>query len=297
MCGAGRRYEVISGEGETMDSNPLKWHGGKSYLANRIIELMPKHTHYVEPFFGGGAVLFAKPCEGVSEVVNDLNRSLIGFWKVLQDERMFAKMVRILEAVPFSSLEHSYATYWDKNDAPRMGMTRVVSTDETVGRAVNLFIRYRQSRQGLGKDFATLSRNRTRRGMNEQVSSWLSAIEGLPEAHERLKRVVILNDRACTVIKQQDGENTFFYCDPPYLHETRVTKSDYECEMSEAEHAGMLGVLSAIKGKFILSGYRSELYDKVADAAGWRRVDIEIDNKASSKKTKDTKTECLWMNC
>jgi SNF2 family DNA or RNA helicase len=31
-------------------SKPLKWHGGKHYLADRIISLIPPHTHYVEPY-------------------------------------------------------------------------------------------------------------------------------------------------------------------------------------------------------------------------------------------------------
>jgi len=39
---------------------PLKCHGGKSYLADWIINLMPKHLHYVEPYAGGLAVLLAK---------------------------------------------------------------------------------------------------------------------------------------------------------------------------------------------------------------------------------------------
>ena len=34
---------------------PLKWPGGKHYLAKGIIDLMPPHTHYVESYFGGGA--------------------------------------------------------------------------------------------------------------------------------------------------------------------------------------------------------------------------------------------------
>lgn len=41
-------------------TGPLKWHGGKSYLADWIISLMPKHLHYVEPYAGGLAVLLAK---------------------------------------------------------------------------------------------------------------------------------------------------------------------------------------------------------------------------------------------
>ena len=279
-------------------SNPIKWHGGKSYLAKRIIELMPPHIHYVEPFFGGGAVLFAKDPVNVSEVVNDLNGELSNFWQVLKCRRLFRRFTYEIENTPFSRSEWEAAfsrSEWEatKNAIQPPGELTEI---ELIARAVVFFIRYRQSRQGLGKDFATLSRNRTRRGMNEQVSSWLSAIEGLPEAHARLKRVVILNRPAIEVIKQQDGENTFFYCDPPYLHETRVTTGDYEHEMSEGDHAELLAALKHVEGRFILSGYRSELYDNAAIENDWRRVDIEIDNKASSKKTKDKKTECLWMN-
>lgn len=276
-----------------MKSNPLKWHGGKQYLADEIIALMPPHTHYVEPFFGGGAVLFRKPCEGVSEVINDRYLELINFWRVLSLPASFAMFQRRIEAIPFSQMYFDVAKL-----AKEVSFTGDGTPEEnSVDAAVGFFIRYRQSRQGLGKDFATLSRNRTRRGMNEQVSSWLSAIEGLPEAHERLKRVVILNDDALKVIGQQDGPKTLFYLDPPYLHSTRVTTSDYECEMDENQHMTLLKVLEDIEGKFILSGYRSSLYQIFEDSnPHWRRVEIEIDNKASSKATKETKTECLWMN-
>jgi DNA adenine methylase len=262
-------------------TQPLKWHGGKHYLAKRIIELMPPHVHYVEPFFGGGAVLLAKDPEGVSEVVNDLNAKLIGFWTVLACPTLFWEFVRRCEGTPFAQ----DAWRWSENGGETL-----------VERAWAFFVRMRQSRQGLGKDFATLSRNRTRRGMNEQVSSWLTAVDGLPEVHARLKRVVILNDDAIKVIRQQDGDNTLFYCDPPYLHETRASTVEYEHEMTREQHLELLTTLGLIKGKFILSGYPSELYSWAESQHGWRRVDIEIDNKASGKKAKEKKIECLWMN-
>lgn len=269
-----------------MTSQPLKWHGGKFYLAKRIIERFPSHLHYVEPYFGGGAVLFAKPAqwvEGHSEVVNDIDGELMNFWRVLKYDTYFQYFRRCVEATPFSQQE------WE----------RACGTAEAgnIRDAVAFFIRYRQSRQGLGKDFATLSRNRTRRGMNEQVSSWLSAIEGLPEAHERLKRVVILNRDALDVIRQQDGPKTLFYCDPPYLHETRVTTGDYQHEMTYEQHEDLLHCLSLIKGKFILSGYPSALYDKIAYEESWHRDDIDIDCKASGGKTKPKRVESLWRNC
>lgn len=80
-----------------MTSQPLKWHGGKHYLAKRIIELMPPHVHYVEPYFGGGAVLFAKPSkwiEGHSEVVNDIDGELMNFWRVLASPKWFPSFAR-----------------------------------------------------------------------------------------------------------------------------------------------------------------------------------------------------------
>ena len=87
---------------KTLITPPLKWHGGKNYLADWIIDLMPRHLHYVEPYGGGLAVLLAKnPFDprhqwgeksfekGISEVVNDLNGELMNFWDVLQDEESF----------------------------------------------------------------------------------------------------------------------------------------------------------------------------------------------------------------
>lgn len=266
-------------------TQPIKWHGGKHYLAKRIIELMPPHVHYVEPFFGGGAVLLAKDPEGVSEVVNDLNRDLTAFWQVLMNPELFEQFRRHVEGMPFSSeLFDNAKAHLESGEG------------SIVDRAAAFFVVARQSRQGLMKDFATLSRNRTRRGMNEQVSSWLTAIDGLPEVHARLKRVVILNDDAIKVIRQQDGPNTLFYCDPPYLHETRVTTSDYAHEMSIEQHIALLDVLGDIKGRFILSGYASNLYKLHAEDHGWHRIDIPIVNNASGKPKKEIKTECLWMN-
>lgn len=265
-------------------TKPVKWHGGKDYLAPRIIEEMPPHTHFVELYGGGLSVLIRKDCEGISEVINDLNGELMNFWRTLQSEELFAEFLRRVEAIPFSQLEFQDAL----KDA----------SVDPVDRAASFFVRMRQSRQGLGRDFATLSRNRTRRGMNEQASSWLGAIEGLPEIHARLKRVVVTNMDAVKLIRQQDGPHTLFYCDPPYVHETRSSTGEYgDFEMTLEQHRKLLEVLAAIKGKFILSGYHNRLYDQWATSHDYRCVEIEIDNKASSKKTKDKKVECLWKNC
>jgi DNA adenine methylase len=216
-------------------TQPLKWHGGKHYLARAIVALMPRHTHYVEPYAGGLAVLLAKPCEGISEVVNDRNAGLTNFWRVLQDETGFRRFQRHVQAMPFSEIE------WQDAQV-RLGSVPM-GDDNAIERAVRFFVFCRQSLAGRCEEFATLSRNRVRRGMNEQASAWLTAIEGLPEVHARLRRVVILRQPALTVLRSQDGPNTLFYLDPPYLPMQLLvlTNGDIRCLYEEAIDLGALG--------------------------------------------------------
>ncbi|MBS0206771.1 MAG: DNA adenine methylase [Planctomycetes bacterium] len=263
---------------------PIKYHGGKHYLANWLLGLMPKHLHYVEPYFGGGAVLLAKNPEGISEVANDIWGLLTNFWRVLQDPKLFKLFQRQIEATPFAEFEWSAAKFG----------TGPPPSAPDVQAAAAFFVRARQSRQGLFKDFATLSRNRVRRGMNEQVSAWLTAIEGLPEVHERLQRVVILNRDAIKVIESEDCPNTLTYCDPPYLHSTRTAVNAYTHEMTREQHQQLLRTINDCEGKVMLSGYPSPIYNR--ELRGWNRHDKPIDNKASGAATKRIVTESVWCN-
>jgi DNA adenine methylase len=270
-----------------MESNPLKWHGGKTYLAKWVLEHAPEsYVHYVEPYFGGGAVLFAREA-GKSEVVNDLNGHLTNFWTVLRDPTQYRSLQRMLDMTPVG----------DESFRTALRMLSDPDKHSDLERAWAFFVQIRQSRQAIGKDFLTLTRARTRRQINEQASAWLRAVDGLGEAHARLEGVVVLNRPAVDVIRQQDGPETWFYLDPPYLHQTRTSTGEYgDWEMTEEDHADLLTTLSQIKGKFALSGYPSKLYDEMARAMNWRLETKQIDNKASSSSTKPVRTECLWLN-
>lgn len=274
---------------------PLKWHGGKAYLASRIVALMPDRCHkpncpaeddpgwlhYVEPYFGGGSVMLALDPDGISEVANDLNVELTTFWTTLQVQHYFEVFQRLIEATPFSEVEWNDST---------------LASSSIPLQAARFFVKCRQSLAGRMDAFAPLSKSRTRRGMNEQASAWLNAVEGLPAVHARLKRVAILNQPAIDVIRKQDGPRTLFYLDPPYLHETRATTGEYEHEMTAEQHEQLLALIQGLVGRFMLSGYRSTLYDSYASANNWRRVDIEIPNNAAGGKEKRRMTECVWMN-
>jgi DNA adenine methylase len=267
-----------------MKAKPLCWHGGKHFLAKWILSNFPardRYTHYNEAFAGGLHVLFAHDPEGKSEAVNDLNRGLSDFWYVLANTP--EPLLRQLWLTPLSQ------EIWEESKS------QIVADTDRVRRATAFFIRYRQSRQGRGKCYRTPS-TRTARGMNENVSSWLSAIDGLPEAHERLRSVEVRNMDAIRFIREYDHPKALFYLDPPYLHSTRNLKNAYECEMSIEAHVELLDCISDMEGMFILSGYPSELYSDYAAKKGWRTATKEIDKKSSSSPTKEIKTEVLWMN-
>ena len=66
----------------------IRYHGGKSYLAPKLVGLMPVHQRYLEPYFGGGSILFAKPHDGIAEWVNDINQEVTNFWCVMASESL-----------------------------------------------------------------------------------------------------------------------------------------------------------------------------------------------------------------
>src|SRR5947209_6827893 len=274
-----------------MDS-PLKWHGGKHYLAPKLWEIAKTvpHVHRVEVFGGSLAFTLASELYVKQKTAYDIDQCLTCFWDVLQSEFAFHEFIRVAQATPFSEGQYRRA--------------RVLLEQWRIGRPVvshrlahAFFVACRQSLAGRMATFAPITRRRTRRGMNEQASAWLSAVEGLPAIHERLKRVVILDGQHFTkVLQSQDGEQTLFYCDPPYLPSTRASVGEYAHEMTEAEHVGLLAGLAALRGKFLLSGYRNDLYDGIANANGWQRRDFELPNNAAAGKAKRRMVECVWTN-
>jgi DNA adenine methylase len=267
-----------------MDS-PIKWHGGKHYLASKFWEIAKStpHIHRVEVYGGSCAFTLASDPEGYSEVVNDIDGELMNFWNVLRCEEAFQILKRLLEATPCSE------PLWD-------AITHYMDGGNCVERAWKFFVRCRQSMAGRMKNFTPLAKTRTRRGMNELPSAWLSAIAGLPEVHARLQRVAILCKPAIEMIRKEDGPGTLFYLDPPYLPETRTSKKVYQHEMSYDDHFELLEELSFIKGKFMLSGYPSTMYNAYAKSHRWNQHSFDLPNNSAGGDIKQRKTEVLWTN-
>ena len=209
--------------------SPLSYLGGKSRLAAQIIkEIPPNHTCYVEPFCGACWVLFAKE-PSKCEVINDKDSELACFWRVVQNH-----------LVPFLDLfKHGVTSReifnWEKEKRPE------ILTD--LQRAVRYFYLQKNAFAGKtsGRTFGTATTRNP--GIN-----FNNLEDDLLQIHWRLKTVMIEHLNALDCIRRYDRPHTVFYIDPPYY-----ATAGYAIPFGHQDYLDLAEVLSAIKGRFILS--------------------------------------------
>jgi DNA adenine methylase len=257
---------------------PLKWYGGKHYLAGWIISQFPDHRIYLEPFGGGASVLLNKPIAEV-ETYNDIDLRLTRFFRVLRDYG--DEFVKRVSLIPYSQIEFDAASEY------QLGAS-------DIEKAITDFVRWRQSFAGKGQSWSYTT-SRARGGMAGDVNAWWTAIEALPHVIDRIRRVQIICQSAFEAIPRFDHEDALIYCDPPYVHASRSRQSTsvYHTEMNDDEHRKLAALLAKCKGAVVLSGYESPLYDELYQ--GWKKVSRTIANHAAGGDQKSRETECLWI--
>jgi hypothetical protein len=62
---------------------PFPYFGGKSTIAAEVWARLGNVPNYVEPFFGSGAVLLARPHEPQTETINDVDGYIANFWRAV----------------------------------------------------------------------------------------------------------------------------------------------------------------------------------------------------------------------
>lgn len=256
------------------------WYGGKFNHLNWLLPLLPQTTHYCEPFAGSAAVLLNREPSPV-ETYNDIDGEVVNFFRVLRDQQ--EDLIRAIGLTPFSREEL------------RIAVEEPIDDLSELERARRFFVRARQVRTGLAQ---TASAGRwahckltSRAGMAGAVSRWLGSVEGLSEIVQRLLRVQIENATAIEVIQRYDSEETLFYCDPPYPHDSRGDIHAYGYEMTDNDHRELAEVLTNLKGKVALSGYRCELLDNLYK--DWNYIESPSKQCLSVKQPR---TEILWTN-
>jgi len=205
--------------------------GGKTYHAKHIIPLLPKHHRYVEPFAGSASVLVQKP-ESYIEVVNDLDRDIVQFFRTLREQP--DELAEFLQHVPFARDVHERWTgeFFDgcRPDGPI----------KRAGRW--FFLRY--SSYGAK---ANRPSGFKPSGKRSEPRSFRGAVDRLSQLADRFAEVTIECQDYQQVVERYDGSETVFYCDPPYLG------NEHYYNAEGFDHGRLAEVLADTDSRWIVS--------------------------------------------
>lgn len=251
----------------------LKYPGSKWRIADWIVENMPKHKTYLEPFFGSGAVLFSKTPSPI-ETVNDLDENVTNLFRLVRDYP--EELSRRISTTPYS--RHEYDTAFNglvPTDEFEKARRFLVQCWQGHGFRTNGYkVGWKNDVQGREKAYA--------------LSNWYRLPDWILQTTERLRQVQIECRPALEVIRRHRYDNVLIYVDPPYVLSTRTAKQ-YRHEMTDTDHIELLEVLEDHPGPVLLSGYSCELYD--SRLTHWTRKTVK-----SFAEGGLAREEVLWIN-
>jgi DNA adenine methylase len=262
---------------------PLRYIGGKHLIAPWHVSKFPKHDCYISVFGGGASDIFAK--EPGNEILNDAYVEVYNFWRVLKELEYRQSFLEKLQLTPLSRKLVE-------------DLSKQAPSQDPVERAYRFFVLNRQTFSGIGtgrpKNSAWSISTRTRKGINESVSAWLSSVELLPDIAERLKLVALENDDFQEVIERHDGPNAFFYCDPPYDVGEEKTNKYYGVPFAVVDQKRLANLLYKIKGKFMVCGYPTDLYKRLYGK--YESETLDVKKCAPATEEKSVGEETIWCN-
>lgn len=271
----------------------LRYHGGKWKLAPWIIEHLPAHRIYVEPYGGGASVLMRKG-RAYAEIYNDLDAEVVNVFRVMRNAETADALAESLWLTPFARDEFEAAYDAEPGDPVDRARLTIVKSFMGFGSASIHDTRAQGMRTRATKWRPPTSfRSDSSRSGTTPACDWAGYPAQLTWFVERLRGVVIENRPALEVIAQHDANDALFYVDPPYVHSTRSgmrSRRDkgYRHEMTDGDHRALAELLHNLSGMVVMPGYPSDLYEDLYP--DWKR--LERGHFAGSSP----RTEVLWIS-
>lgn len=257
--------------------NVLKYPGSKWRIAENIVDLIPPHHTYLEPYFGSGAVFFNKSPSDI-EMINDLDSNVTNLFQCIQTDP--EQLARLVMTTPFSR------ELYDKQFDKTIKDTALLSAHE---RATNFLIRCWQG-HGYRTNGHKVGWKNDIQGRESMYAlwNWYRLPDWIIQVTERLRQVQIENRPALEVIERFNYSNVFMYIDPPYVLSTRKG-NQYKYEMTDVDHIELLNTLRSSQAKIMLSGYDSKLYNDLLP--DWNKTTM-----VSHTENGSPRKEYIWFN-
>ena len=258
----------------------IKWAGGKTQLLNEIDNAIPKDIKrleftYVEPFVGGGAVLFwilQKYPNIEQAIINDINTDLTNSYQTIKEN--VEELISVLK-----KWEEEYHSLKDKLEEKKeyyyskRTLFNYKKSDKIIQTALFIFLNR--------TCFNGLYRVNRKNEFNVPIGSYKTPMicdeDNLRAVNQLLQKVIILNGDFEETLKYANN-NALFYFDPPYkpLSNTSSFNSYAKDEFDDEEQIrlakfcekidllGYQWILSNsdVKGKNPNDNFFDELYGK-----------------------------------
>lgn len=262
------------------------YYGAKGKLATKIVEMFPKHDVYVEPFFGSGAVFFAKMRIPNASILNDIDGNIVNLFRVIRDQP--EELAELMMLTPHAR---------DENEDNCRRLAEGI--DDNMERARVTLAVIQQSFRHVAKrsGWSYVGGNSRVIKPERKFSLFESIFKEIMEASQLLRRSIIENQDAIDIINRyKDNKYALIYCDPPYVHGTREGKDAYTYEMVDEDHVKFIDAVKAASCAVAISGYNNELYDEAF--SDWNKKEWKQNMSANNSRVaaSSKRTEVLWMN-
>jgi len=236
--------------------------GNKAKIAKEIQSYFPPHKIYVEPFFGAGGMFFNKP-KAKYNIVNDYDNDVFNLFNVVMH-----KKDDFIEAFIKMPIHEGLLTHWKQNK----------ETDEILKALRFIFL----------SNFTYLGKGNTMRFGTENPKNII--LKNIDATQKYLENVQFANRDFRSFfeqLKERNSDDTFIYCDPPYLE----TDDNYETSFTEQDSEDLFNLLMQSKCKFAVSEFDAPFIIEQA-----RQRNLNVIAIGERQNLKNRRTEILITN-
>jgi len=241
--------------------------GNKSQLAEKIQRYFPAHTSYIDPFFGAGGMYFKKHPKAKYNFLNDKDRDVYNLFRVLVDQP--DELAEWVELCPISQCQ------FDEWTAGKREATDVLN-------AVRFLFLSNFSLFGAVGTLKVVIGNR-KKILLKNIGDTLKYMQDDNVTNCDFREVF----KKIGFRSEEDKNNCFVYCDPPYLG----TGNNYAHGFTEADSLDLFDVLAGTGMKWAMSEFDHPFILQQAEARG-----LFINIIGERNNIKNRKTEILVTN-
>ena len=218
---------------------PLRYPGGKSRAAEKLVDMMPYFVEYREPFLGGGSV-FLKTIQRYPDRkywINDLYYDLYCFWFAVQNHK---------DAV-ISAVNRLKEKYSDGKELYNYLVENIFKF-EYVDKAAAFFILNRITFSG-----TILSGGYSQGSFDGRFTD--SSIKRIDTVSPLLTNVNITNlDYSVIFDTKSDNKHIFYFLDPPYYSSTKSALYGINGELHKGfDHDRFFNFVKDCKDKWMIT--------------------------------------------